>query len=257
MSPAAEGQPEYDGIPSEVLRAQIGAPALLAVARCDSTMDLAHQRAAGGAEHGSVIVADAQDAGRGRTGKVWASAQGRGVWASVVVRPRGDAPWGLLSLRVGLALADALDAHVTTPLQLKWPNDVFLAGKKVAGVLTEARWRGGTLEWIVVGVGVNLSDPESVLAASALGPHVTRAAVLADVVGAVRVAAACDGELSVVELARFDRRDLAAGRSITAPLSGIVAGITAQGGLQVRTSAGMAVAVAGSLVFSTPSVGAT
>jgi BirA family biotin operon repressor/biotin-[acetyl-CoA-carboxylase] ligase len=65
----------------------------------------------------------------------------------------------LLSVRVGLAVARALDPHVPTPVRLKWPNDLMLGGRKLGGILCEARWQGAVLGWIAVGVGLNVRNP--------------------------------------------------------------------------------------------------
>ncbi|MBC7841265.1 MAG: biotin--[acetyl-CoA-carboxylase] ligase [Gemmatimonadaceae bacterium] len=241
----------YDDTPCDIVRMRAGASHVLAVEQCTSTMDLAHELAADGASHGTVVVADEQGSGRGRTGKSWVSGRGAGVWASVVLRQRGDAPAGVLSLRVGLQLAQALDARVATTVQLKWPNDLFLDGRKLGGVLTEARWRGDLLEWIVVGVGVNVRDAGVAPPVAALGEAVRRADVLVDVIHAILTAAESSGELSANELMQFAQRDLARGRTVTAPLEGTVLGITPRGGVQIRTHAGDAVAMAGSLVFRT------
>ena len=107
-----------------------------------------------GAAEGDWLVALAQDAGRGRQGRSWVSAQGNFSGSTLVVLRPGDPPAQTLSLAAGLALAEAIDAAVPAqPLMLKWPNDVMLLGKKVAGILLE---RSG--DRVVVGVGVNLAS---------------------------------------------------------------------------------------------------
>ncbi len=242
----------YGDVPCDVLQSRCGAARLVAVERCASTMDLTHQLAAEGAPHGMVVVAEEQGAGRGRTGKVWTSSRGAGVWTSILVRRPLEAPAGVLSLRVGLALAATLDARASGMIQLKWPNDLFLAQRKLAGVLTEARWRGDMLEWIVVGVGVNVRDPGADTPTAFLGDGQRQGDVLVDVVQSVLAAANQRGELTVAELAQYARRDMALGRLVTAPLQGTVLGITPRGGVAIRTSGGDAVAVAGSLVFEAP-----
>ncbi len=242
----------YDDTSCEELRACAGAARIVAVGHCASTMDLAHELATQGAAHGTAVVAEEQGAGRGRSGKAWVSARGAGVWTSVLLRRQVGAPAGVLSLRVGLHLAPALEGHGDAMLQLKWPNDLLVGGRKLAGVLTEARWRGDMLEWIVVGVGVNVLDADATLSSAALGAGVRRADVLVDVIRAVLAAAERGGELSSVELRQFADRDIARGREVVAPLVGTVLGITARGGVQIRTASGDAVAVAGSLVFRTP-----
>lgn len=239
----------YDGIGRDVLSAESGASGMSVFDQCVSTMDVAHARAAAGAPHGFVVVAEEQRAGRGRTGKGWVSTRGSGVWTSIVLRRTDVSPSGVLSLRIGLELAERLEIRSGRSLMLKWPNDVFLDGAKVAGILTEARWRGAALEWIVVGVGVNIVAPETGVASAGLGGACTPAAVLVDVVRAVLAAAVCTGELDADELARYAARDHAKGRPVVAPREGVVLGISSQGGIVIRTNDGNAVAVAGSLVF--------
>ena len=212
-------------------------------------MDIAHQLAADGAPHATVVVSNGQGAGRGRSGKVWQSASGAGVWTSVLLRMPADAPPGVLSLRVGLALAESLDAYTDAEIQVKWPNDLLLRGRKLAGVLTEARWRGDVLEWIVVGVGVNVRQPGLDGISAALGRDARHAAVLVDSVRAVLVAATAQGELTAAELRGFEARDFSVGKAVLEPLDGIVLGVSARGGVRVRTASGDAVAVSGSLVF--------
>jgi biotin-[acetyl-CoA-carboxylase] ligase BirA-like protein len=241
----------YDGVAVEALGARSGAANLIALTDCGSTMDVAHERAAAGAAHGTVVVAEQQRLGRGRTGKAWTSSLGTGVWTSIVLRPPAAAAGGVLSLRVGLELAERLDALSPSRVQLKWPNDLYLGQGKLAGILTEARWRGAQLEWIVVGVGVNTTPAALEAPVASLDAGVGRPDVLVAVVQAVLAAAAAADCLSAAELQRYALRDLAVGREITAPLAGTVLGLTPDGGLQVRGAAGDAVAVAGSLVFRT------
>ena len=244
----------YDDIPCDDLQRCADIPRLVILDRCVSTMDVAHQLAQVGAVHGTAVVANQQDAGRGRSGKVWDSARGQGVWVSVVLRGPTTTSTGVLSLRAGLELACALGMRTAAPIQLKWPNDLFLSERKLAGILTEARWRGDALEWIVVGVGVNVgaTDGEPVAAVASLASLVRRSDVLIDVLASVLRAAQPTGDLTDDELARFAARDLAVGRAVDAPLVGTVVGITARGGVRIRTVAGDSVAVAGSLVFRSP-----
>jgi BirA family biotin operon repressor/biotin-[acetyl-CoA-carboxylase] ligase len=112
----------------------------------DSTNTRARELAAAGAPHGTLVTAGAQSAGRGRQGRTWTAPAGRALLCSVVI---GDPP-ALLSLRAGVATAEAVGAEA----QLKWPNDVHVDGRKVAGILVEGRPQEG---WAVVGVGINVA----------------------------------------------------------------------------------------------------
>lgn len=158
------------------------------VALTPSTNDLARARARDGAPHGTLIVADAQSAGRGRAGRTWQSPPGTNLYVSFIVRPKlrpSEAP--RLSLVAGLAVADVVDVLLGAPRsRVKWPNDVRVDSRKIAGVLVEAALRADSLAWAVVGIGlnVNASPPEPVrhLATSLetlVGKPLSRPSVLA------------------------------------------------------------------------------
>lgn len=125
-----------------------------------STSDRLKELARAGAVEWTLVLADAQSGGRGRAGRSWASPPG-GLYLSVLLRPR-FAQVGLLPLAAGLAVADAVAEHGVQP-QLKWPNDVQVAGRKLAGVLAESASGSGGVEWVALGIGVNLGAPESSL----------------------------------------------------------------------------------------------
>ena len=112
----------------------------------DSTSTRARELAAAGAPHGTLVTAAAQSAGRGRQGRTWTAPAGRALLCSVVVHD----PPPLVSLRAGVATAQA----VGPAARLKWPNDVYLDRRKVAGILVEGRPQEG---WGVVGIGVNVA----------------------------------------------------------------------------------------------------
>lgn len=122
-------------------------------------MDAAHAMAQSGAAHGSAVTAREQAAGRGRRGRAWVSSRG-GLWLSVVCRPQVATGMEHLSLRVGLAVAEALERLIPRmpAVSIKRPNDLLIAGRKVAGILCEARWEGPAPSWVVVGLGLNLSN---------------------------------------------------------------------------------------------------
>jgi BirA family transcriptional regulator, biotin operon repressor / biotin---[acetyl-CoA-carboxylase] ligase len=130
---------------------------LVARAAVESTNDVAWDVLAQGAPDGAVVVADAQTRGRGRSGRAWVAVPGRSLALSVALHQGCERrQLGLLPLATGLALADALES-LGARAALKWPNDLLLDGRKVAGILCESRLvaRGG--EAAVIGVGVNVT----------------------------------------------------------------------------------------------------
>jgi len=122
-----------------------------------STNDDARELAEAGAAHGTVATADSQRGGRGRRGRAWHSPDG-GLFLSVVLRPRVSAEaLAPLGLAVAVAVAEAVEQHGGTMPTLKWPNDVLLAERKVAGILVEAAIEGSVVRHVIVGIGVNLN----------------------------------------------------------------------------------------------------
>jgi len=111
-----------------------------------STSDRARALAVAGAPHGTIVTAGAQTAGRGRQGRIWAAPPGRALLCSLLLRAYDP----LLPLRAGLAVADLAGEAAL----VKWPNDVLVDGRKLAGILVEARPQSG---WAVLGIGVNVA----------------------------------------------------------------------------------------------------
>ena len=134
-------------------------PQPVRLATATSTNDLARRLAEEGAPHGLAVLAGSQTAGRGRRGHAWHSPPG-GFYASFVLRPpdwpAARAP--ILAPLAGLAVFRALRALRVPSLQGKSPNDVLAAGRKIAGILVEPRIDGASVEFAVVGIGVNLAQ---------------------------------------------------------------------------------------------------
>jgi len=214
-----------------------------------STLDVAHRIAAQGAPAGTLVIADEQTAGRGRGGKSWQSSPGAGLWLTLIERPADSSGLGVLSLRVGLAAAEALDRFAPEPIRLKWPNDLYVDRGKLAGILVEARWRDKAVEWVAIGLGVNVKAPENVETAAGLEPGTDRLDVLGDLIPAVRAAARAIGPLQADEMEEFDARDLARGRACIEPAIGRVAGITPAGELLIALADSVVPFRSGSLVL--------
>ncbi len=134
---------------------------ILRLASVDSTQTVAFALAADGAPDGTVVVAEYQEEGRGRSGRAWYAPPGSALLASVVVRPRlapRDLP--LYSFAAALATADAIERLAGIEARLKWPNDVLVGGKKIAGILLEARTMSDHEPVVAIGIGMNVSQTE-------------------------------------------------------------------------------------------------
>lgn len=215
-----------------------------------STMELAHHLAESGAPAGDAVVARRQRAARGQHGRSW-SAEVGGLWLSVIGRPDPSAGLDPLSLRIGLAVAASLELELpgVGGIGIKWPNDLMLRGRKLGGVLSEARWQSGRCQWVVTGVGINLHNPiPRELHEIAIALHEVVDAPLPEALApaiATAVARAMHGGmLNEAELEQWRARDVLFGRAVAAPVAGRAEGITPQGALMVRTPTGEQVACA-------------
>ena len=122
----------------------------------DSTNERAKELALQGAPHGAIVTADEQTAGRGRQGRTWVAPPGSALLLSVLLRDLGKAQ-AHLPLAAALAVCDACEQAAPVSCRIKWPNDVWIDGRKVAGILIEGRPQEG---WAVLGTGVNVSTRE-------------------------------------------------------------------------------------------------
>ena len=241
---------EIDGIPATVLARRWRVPQCGVFRTLPSSLDAIHDLGTQGAPAGTVVIAEEQTSGRGRDGRTWRSPAG-GVWLGMLLRPPLPAA-GVLSLRIGLVLSDVVEAVLgvrpASPARpragLKWPNDVLVDDRKVAGILCEGRWQGDTLQWLGVGIGINVANeipPEladRAVALRELRPSVRRIDVLDQLVPALLRLTAYGAQLTEFECTAFARRDWLRGRHLRTPLAGRAAGIRPDGALLVDTGAG-------------------
>ncbi len=123
-----------------------------------STNDLVELLARGGAKEGEVVLAEAQTRGRGRHGRTWVSPAGKGLWLSVLLRPKlRIESVTQLTIAAAVALSRAIRNQTELRPEIKWPNDLLFSGKKVAGILTELSAEPGAIKHVVVGIGVNVN----------------------------------------------------------------------------------------------------
>lgn len=214
----------------------------------DSTNDRARELAIDGAPSGTVVTADEQSAGRGRHGRRWSAPAGSALLYSAILRPL-DLRHLLLPLAVPVAVAEACEGVGGLECQIKWPNDVWVEERKLAGILIEAR----PPEWAVIGIGVNVAIAEDEFPADLRWPAISLGedAEVDDVREAVDAALGRWVEAPAGEvLAAFAARDALRGREVSwdggpdeLDRSGIADGIDERGNLVVVGEGGERVAL--------------
>jgi BirA family biotin operon repressor/biotin-[acetyl-CoA-carboxylase] ligase len=221
-----------------------------------STMDVAAALAANGAAHGVVVAAHEQTAGRGRRGASWVSPPDAGIYCSFIARPSVNA-LPLLTLAAGVGVREGIAAATGLRADLKWPNDLLVGSRKVAGILAEGHAIGTPEQAVVIGVGVNVHPaayPPEISARTTslegeLGRPIDRDALLAAIL---------DGLQHRLATLDQDRGDiLRAWRAASPSASGIrvewdgrsgtTAGVDDSGALLVNTAAGVERIIAGQL----------
>lgn len=224
-----------------------------------STMDVAGAMLAEGAAAGTVVVADAQTEGRGRRGRHWESPPRAGLYFSLMWRPGASAPASLLTLAAGVGVREGLRATTGLAPDLKWPNDLIVGARKVAGILAEGHAVGTPHAAVVIGVGINVGEashsPEVSARAtsleSELGREVDRGQVLAGVLEALADRLAqLDGDAGGILHAWRAAAPSAAGTRVEwdaadGPRHGTSAGIDDTGALLVKTATGVERIIAG------------
>jgi len=217
---------------------------------------------------GAVVIAEAQTAGRGRRGRSWFSPPGSGLYVSIVLAPSRSADRrraaSLTTIAAGVALAEGIETATGLRVHLKWPNDLYVARRKLAGILAEAASAGDRIDTVVLGYGINVAEaaypPELrdrvTSLESELGTAPRRAGVLAETLAAL--AARYDDLLA----GRFDAilngwrsRAEANGAPVEwtapdGPRSGLVVDIDDDGALIVDTGSGRERIVAGELTWT-------
>ena len=131
---------------------------ITSLATTPSTMDVARAEAVAGVPHGAVVIAEEQTAGRGRFGRRWVSPAGKNLYLTLILRPDAGR-LRALSMVVPLAICRAVEAVRSLRPVIKWPNDVLVGGRKLAGVLIEGESSGAELTYALAGIGLNVNDP--------------------------------------------------------------------------------------------------
>lgn len=235
----------WHGEPVEEWRGRWGVPRLHVFETVGSTNDVARELASAGAPEGTTVLADQQTRGRGRRGRAWHSEAGQSLLLSMIARPGAPGAEAILSLRLGLAVARAIEAVMPLVVGIKWPNDLTLHGRKVGGMLCEGAVEGDRVAFVVAGAGVNVlqdDDWSPPLAGSATSlaswvdqpPDITELAgrVIAEWLDAL---APGGGRLTAAELEEYSRRDVLAGRRVRVDgeITGTAQGIDPGGALRL------------------------
>jgi len=223
------------------------------VHQTDSTNDDMMRRVLEGAPHGAALYAGTQTQGRGRQGRPWAGAPDQNLALSVAIVGERYAPHlSLIPLAVGVAMAEMIEALYEISVQLKWPNDLLLDGRKLAGILCEGVHQGTRFKGAVVGVGVNLNmtdedfegaqlpDATSVRVVTGRTVDVQSFAERARLRIVAEIDALLDGGKTQL-LTRWQTRDVTHGRRVHILLDdsiGIAEGVDRDGALLVRQDDG-------------------
>jgi len=227
-----------------------------------STMDAASSLAQQGAHHGVVVLADEQTSGRGRRGTTWASPPGAGLYFSFIARPDNAregvvSTLSLITLAAGVAVRGGIEAATGLAADLKWPNDVIVDQRKLAGILAEGVAIGSPDQAVVIGVGVNVQPaaypPEIAARATSLegelGKTVDRGMVLTGILIALwdRLATLERRPGDILQAWRAASPNAAGTRVEWDGKHGTTAGIDDSGALLVKTTAGVERIIAGEL----------
>lgn len=208
----------------------------------DSTNARARELALAGAPHGTLVTASEQTAGRGRQGRSWVAPAGKALLMSLLIRGL-DRRHALLPLAAAVAVCEACESAAPVECEIKWPNDVWIAGRKVAGILLEGRPQEG---WAVLGIGLNVATTED-----EFPPDLAETATSLRVSGgeAIETEAVLDALLAALDrrlvdhpdgtLSAWRARDALRGRHVRwQDGDGTAAGVDDDGALLVETTSG-------------------
>ena len=222
-----------------------------------STMDAASSLAHDGAGHGVVVVAEEQTAGRGRRGTQWVSPPGAGIYLSFVARPRSSSTTSLITLAAGVGVREGIQAATGLAADLKWPNDLIVGKRKLAGILAEGLAIGTPDQAVIIGVGINIQaatyppdvEARATSLESELGRPVDGDEVLDGVLNGLwdRLALLDQNPSDILQAWRAASPSAIGTRVEWEGRHGITAGIDDNGALLVKTGTGIERIIAGEL----------
>lgn len=228
---------------------------IYAFSQVTSTNEVAFRLALDGAQEGAVVVAETQTKGKGRMGRLWESPAGLNIYLSVILRPRiVPSKIPLITLMTAVACAEAINAAVCLTPNIKWPNDLFIEGRKLGGILTEADMELDRINFVVVGMGINVNMHRSAFPSSiqdratslqvTLGREVSRVNLIQDILRHLEQWYMRLGQGKEDEIRRrWEELSLVKGRELEVAFMGEVVRGTAveldeDGALLVQTSSG-------------------
>ncbi|MFA4889644.1 MAG: biotin--[acetyl-CoA-carboxylase] ligase [Candidatus Omnitrophota bacterium] len=217
-----------------------------------STMDEAMKQGFGGAASGTLIIAEQQAKGRGRLGRAWASPKYKGIYASLILRPKlPPAQASVLTLLAAVSIVEAVKEACGQELQIKWPNDILCSGEKLGGILTELVASMDEINFVVIGFGINVNNDAKSLVSGATSlyrqqkQNTSRVALLQEILRKVEknyLALEAKGPEAIIQ--KWRGHNITLGKRVKVycqhkAIEGQALDIDADGGLLVRKDSGI------------------
>jgi BirA family biotin operon repressor/biotin-[acetyl-CoA-carboxylase] ligase len=221
-----------------------------------STMDLAMELGMKGLPEGTVVLAETQTKGKGRLGRIWFSPKYKGIYLSLILRPKfSPERTPLLTLLSAVSICEAIKEHCGIDAQIKWPNDILIHSKKVAGILTELNAEMDEVNFVVIGIGLNVNNEKKSLISGStslrevMGEEISRVALLQAILGRIEanyIYFAQKGPKLIID--KWREYSVTLGKRVKVyshreHIEGHAANIDIDGGLLVRKDSGLTVKV--------------
>jgi BirA family biotin operon repressor/biotin-[acetyl-CoA-carboxylase] ligase len=221
-----------------------------------STMDLAMELGMKGLPEGTVVLAETQTKGKGRLGRIWFSPKYKGIYLSLILRPKfSPERTPLLTLLSAVSICEAIKEHCGIDAQIKWPNDILIHNKKVAGILTELNAEMDEVNFVVIGIGLNVNNEKKSLISGStslrevMGEEISRVALLQAILGRIEanyIYFAQKGPKLIID--KWREHSVTLGKRVKVyshreHIEGHAANIDIDGGLMIRKDSGLMVKV--------------
>lgn len=217
-----------------------------------STMDVAMQLGIKGAQEGTLVLAESQTKGKGRLGRTWFSPKFKGIYLSLILRPKilpSQAP--VLTLLAAVSICEAIKKTVDLDTQIKWPNDIIIHNKKLGGILTELSAEMDEINFLIIGIGLNVNNDKKNLVASATSlkeqkkESVNRVSLLQEILRRIEINYLLfqnKGSAAIID--EWRQHNITLGKRVKVychkeHLEGEASGIDSDGGLLIRKDSGV------------------